>query len=158
MPEDHMSRSLVVCCAFLFLAGCDLSPFSSEATSPFVAQQEVIIQGFGEADTATVGRQGIRVGEYYDFSGYDSIRISFTAKRLFLTPAFDHIQVTIGVHCRLSDSLLTAQKDISFLSKTPDIVKPYCVALTFTVPDTGVRLLLSRLRVVGWLTQYTFTP
>jgi hypothetical protein len=153
-----MSRSLVVCCAFLFLAGCDLSPFSSEATGPFDAQEEVIIQGFGEADTATVGRQGIRVGEYYDFSGYDSIRIRFTAKRLFLTPAFDHIQVTIGVHCRLSDSLLTAQKDVSLLVKTPDIVKPYCVALTFAVRDTGVHLFLSQLRVVGWLTQYTFTP
>lgn len=153
-----MSKNLVVCFTFVFLAGCDLSPFSSEATGPLEGQEELIIEGFGGADTATVGRKGIRVGGYYDFSGYDSVRISFTAKRLFLSPAFDHIEVTIGVHCRLSDSLLTAQKDVSLLAKTPDIVKPYCVALTLAVPDTGVRLLLSQLRVVGWLTQYTFTP
>jgi hypothetical protein len=150
MLEDHMIRNLVVCGTLLFLTGCDIFP---RAVGPATTESDLIIRGFDETDTVTVGREGIRVGGYYDFSSYDSVRINFSAKRLSLTPAFDHIQIRIGVACRLSDSLLVAQKDISLFIKPPNIVKPYCAALTFIVPDTGVHLLLSQLRVIGWPAQ-----
>lgn len=142
-----MIRNLVVYGTLLFLTGCDIFP---RAVGPVTPDSDVIVRGFDETDTVTVGREGICVGGYYDISSYDSVRINFSAKRLYISPAFDHIQVRIGVACRLSDSLLAEQKDISLFVKPPDIVKPYCVALTFVVPDTGVHLLLSQLRVIGW--------
>ncbi|MGA9365314.1 MAG: hypothetical protein WBW16_13195 [Bacteroidota bacterium] len=145
-----MIRNLVVCSTLLFLTGCDIFP---RAVGPTTTESDLIIRGFDETDTVTVGREGIRVGGYYDFSAYDSLRINFSAKRLSLSPAFDHIQIIVGVACRLSDSLSAVQKDISLLVKPPGIVKPYCVGLTFIVPDTGVRLLLSQLRVIGWPAQ-----
>jgi hypothetical protein len=153
MSEDHMIRNLVVCSTILFLAGCDLSPFSPAAVSPVAAQQDAIIRGFGEVDTVIVGTEGFRVGWYYDFSGYDSLRISFSAKRLVLGPAFDHILVKIGPAFGVRDSLFTPQKDFTLLVKRSDIAKPQFAALTFSVADAGVRVLLSQLRVTAWSAQ-----
>jgi hypothetical protein len=143
-------RCLVLCSTLLFFMGCDIFPRS---VGPVTAESDLIVRGFDWTDTVTVGREGICVGGYYDISSYDSVRINFSAKRLYISPAFDHIQIRIGVACRLRDSLQAAQKDISLLIKPPNIVKPSCVALTFIVPDTGVYLLLSQLRVIGWPAQ-----
>jgi hypothetical protein len=148
-----MIRSLVLCSMILVLAGCSLSPFSHAVVAPSAEQQDVIIRGFGETDAVTVGVEGFRVGGYYDFSGYDSLRISFSAKRLVFSRAFDHILVRIGLACYLSDSLSTTEKDFSLLVNRSDIAKPQFAALTFYVPDAGVHLLLSQLRVIGWTAQ-----
>jgi len=148
-----MIRNLVICSTILFLAGCDLSTISPGAIGPVTTEPFVIIRGFGETDTVTVGTEGFRVGWYYDFSGYDSLRINFSAKRLAPGPAFDHILVKIGPACGLSDSLFAPQKDFSLFVKPSDIAKPHFAALTFFVPDAGVRVVLSQLRVIGWTSQ-----
>jgi hypothetical protein len=153
MSEDHMIRCLVLCSMILFLAGCNLSPFSHAVVAPSAEQQNVIIREFGQTDTVTVGSEGFRVGGYYDFSGYDSLRINFSAKRLDPGPGFDHILVRIGPACYLRDSLFAPQQDFSLLVERSDIAKPQFAALTFYVPDVGVRLLLSNLRVLGWTAQ-----
>jgi hypothetical protein len=148
-----MIRNLVVCCMILFLAGCDLSTISPGVIGPATTEPVEIIHGFAQIDTVTVGSEGFRVGWYYDFSSYDSLRINFSAKRLAPRPAFDHILVKIGPACYLSDSLFTLQKDFSLLVRRSDIAKPQFGALTFYVSDAGVRLLLWQLRVVGWSAQ-----
>jgi hypothetical protein len=148
-----MIRNLVICSTILFLAGCNLSPFSPTAVAPATTQQDEIIRGFGATDSVIVGSDGYRVGWYYDFSGYDSLRINFSAKRLELGPGFDHILIRIGPACYLSDSLIALQQDFSLLVRRSDIAKPQFCALTFYVTDVGVRLLLWQLRVIGWAAQ-----
>jgi hypothetical protein len=148
-----MSRNLAVCFAIFFLAACSKSPFSSTVVAPTTAQQDEIIRGFGATDSVIVGAEGYRVGWYHDFSSYDSLRISFSARRLSPSPTFDHILVRIGPAYSLSDSLLTLQKDFSLLARRSDIAKPQFAALTFYVPDNGARLLLWELRVIGWAAQ-----
>jgi hypothetical protein len=153
MPEDHMSKNLVLCLTIFFLAGCRLSPFSSTVVAPTTVQQDEIIRGFGATDSVMVGSEGYRVGWYYDFSGYDSLRIKFSARRLELGPGFDHLLIRIGPACYLSDSLIALQQDFSLLVRRSDIAKPQFAALTFYVTDDGVRLLLWQLRVIGWAAQ-----
>jgi hypothetical protein len=148
-----MARNLSVCSTILFLVGCNLSPFSSSTVAPIAAQQDEIIRGFGETDSVVVGSEGFRVGRYHDFSGYDSLRINFSAKRLTPGPAFDHILIRIGPAWYVSDSLFTLQQDFSLLVRRSDIAKPHFAALTFYVPESGVRLLLWQLRVIGWTAQ-----
>lgn len=148
-----MIKNLVIFSAIFFLIGCDLSPFAPGPVGTVTVEQAVIIRGFGEADTVTVGSEGFRVGWYYDFSGYDSLRINFSARRLDPGPGFDHILVKIGPACYLSDSLFALQQDFSLLVRRSDIAKPQFAALTFYVPDAGVRLLLWQLRVIGWSAQ-----
>jgi hypothetical protein len=148
-----MSKNIVLCLAISFLAGCRLSPFSSTVVAPSTVQQDEIIRGFGATDSVIVGSEGYRVGWYYDFSGYDSLRINFSAKRLEPGPGFDHILVRIGPACYLSDSLIILQQDFSLLVRRSDIAKPQFAALTFYVTDVRVRLLLWQLRVTGWASQ-----
>jgi hypothetical protein len=148
-----MSRNLVVCFTVFFLAGCSKSPFSSTVVAPATAQQDEIIRGFDGNDSVVVGSEGYRVGWYHDFSGYDSLRINFSAKRLELGPGFDHILIRIGPACYLSDSLIALQQDFSLLVRRSDIAKPQFAALTFYVTDVGVRLLLWQLRIIGWAAQ-----
>jgi hypothetical protein len=152
-PEDQMSKNLVLCLTISFLAGCGLSPFSSTVVAPTSAQQDEIIRGFGSTDSVIVGSEGYRVGWYYDFSGYDSLRINFSAKRLELGPEFDHILIRIGPACYLSDSLIALQQDFSLAVRRSEIAKPQFAALTFYVTDVGARLLLWQLRVTGWAAQ-----
>jgi hypothetical protein len=148
-----MVRNLVICGTILFLVGCNLSPFSSSIVAPIGAQQDEIIRGFGETDSVIVGPEGFRVGGYHDFSGYDSLRINFSAKRLTPGPAFDHILIRIGPAYYVSDSLFTLQQDFSLPVRRSDIAKSHFAALTFYATDAGVRLLLWQLRVVGWTTR-----
>jgi hypothetical protein len=148
-----MVKNLVLCSTFLFLVGCNLSPFSSSTVAPVSAQQDEIIRGFDGTDSVIVGSEGFRVGWYHDFSGYDSLRINFSAKRLTPGPTFDHILIKIGPAYYVSDSLFASQQDFSLLVRRSDIAKSHFAALTFYVTDAGVRLLLSQLRVIGWAAQ-----
>ena len=113
----------------------------------------MIISGFGNADTVSVGNAGYRVGWYFDFKDYDSLRINFSAKRLALGSAVDHILVKVGPSSYFSDSLSASQKDFSILIKPTDVVKSQFAALVFIVPDVEATLTLSRLRVIGWATR-----
>ena len=113
----------------------------------------MIISGFGNADTVSVGNAGYRVGWYFDFKDYDSLRINFSAKRLAFSSAVDHILVKVGPSSYFGDSLSASQKDVSILIRPTAIVKSQFAALVFIVPDVEATLVLSQLRVIGWSTR-----
>ena len=150
--EDEVIKALLVCSIIFFLAGCErlpdppLAPVSSSAP----AGQVLIIHGFGNADTASVGNEGYRVGWYFDFKDYDSLRINFSAKRLTLGSAADHILIKVGPSCYFSDSLSAPQRDFSILIRPTAVAKSQFAALVFIVPDAEATLMLSQLRVIGW--------
>jgi hypothetical protein len=145
-----MFRTLLLSCTIFILAGCDPSTDPTLASNPLIKEQVVIISGFGQADTAVVGSNGMRVGDYYNFESYDSLSINFTARRLAMTPTYDHILVKLGPAYYLSDSLLSPQKNFSLTVKPFDLAKPQFSALTFIITDEEVSLVLSQLRVIGW--------
>ncbi|MCX6144969.1 MAG: hypothetical protein NTZ35_17325 [Ignavibacteriales bacterium] len=147
-----MIKALLVCGTILFLGGCERLPDPplAPASSSAPAGQILIIHGFGNADTASVGNEGYRVGWYFDFKDYDSLRINFSAKRLAFGSSVDHILIKVGPACYISDSLSASQKDFSLFIKPAAIPKSQFAALVFIVPDADATLLLSQLRVIGW--------
>jgi hypothetical protein len=150
--EDEVSKILVVWFAILFLGGCERLPDVPMAPAPTTTGQVLIIDGFGSADTASVGNEGFRVGWYFNFKDYDSLRINFSAKRLALGSAVDHILIKVGPASYFSDSLSAPQKDFSLLINPATIAKSQFAALVFIVPDAEATLVLSQLRVIGWAT------
>jgi hypothetical protein len=148
-------KAIVLCGTILFLGGCERLPDSPTApvSVPAPAGQVLIIQGFGTADSARVGNEGYRVGWYFDFKDYDSLRINFSAKRLDLGSAVDHILIRVGPARCYDDSLSDPQKDFSILVRPSTIAKPQFAALVFFAPDAESTLLLSQLRVIGWATR-----
>jgi hypothetical protein len=125
---------------------------------PLGVRPRLIRTSFGDqwacdADTASVGNEGYRVGRYFDFKDYDRLRISFSAKRLAFGSAVDHILIKVGPACYISDSLSASQKDFSILVKPTAIVKSQFAALVFFVPDAEANLVLSKLCVIGWATR-----
>lgn len=132
------------------MGGCERLTDAPLAPSPATAGQVLVIQGFGNADTVSVGNEGYRVGGYFDFKAYDSLRINFSAKRIVPGSAVDHILIKVGPACYFSDSLSGSQRDFSVLVIPAAIAKPQFAALTFFVPDAEAPLFLSQLRVIGW--------
>ena len=145
-----MIRTFLIFFTFLYLAGCARSSDIPLADGPLVKNQTTIIDGFGTADTAIIGSQGYRVGGYYNFEPFDSITISFSAKRLATWSAVDHLLIKVGPGYYFSDSLSSPQKSFSISVKPLDLAKPRYAALTFIVQDAQTSLVLSQLRVVGW--------
>ena len=150
-----MIKSLLVFSTVFFLGGCERLPdpplAPASASSP--AGQILIIHGFGGTDTVSVGNEGYRVGWYFDFKDFDSLRINFSANRLAFGSTVDHILIKVGPGCYFSDSLSAPQKDFSILVKPAAIAKSQFAALVFIVPDAETSLVLSRLRVIGWATR-----
>ena len=145
-----MIRTFLLCAIFLYLAGC-ARPFDFPlANGPAMKSQTTIIDGFGTTDTAIIGSQGYRVGGYYNFQPFDSITISFSAKRLITSSAIDRFLIKLGPGYYVSDSLSSPQKSFSISVKPLDLAKPQYAALTFIVQDAQTTLVLSQLRVVGW--------
>ena len=145
-----MIRTFLMCFAFLALAGCARSSDIPLADGPLVKNQTTIIDGFGTADTAIVGSPGYRVGGYYNFEPFDSITISFSAKRFVTWSAVDHFMIKVGPGYYVSDSLSSTQKSFSISVRPLDLAKPQYAALTFIVQETQTSFVLSQLRVVGW--------
>ena len=143
-------RTFLCCCILVALIGCERTSIGPISYGPMVRQQVTIIDGFGAADTATVGSQGIRIAGYYNFEPFDSIKINFSARRLVVRPAFDHILIKVGPGYYVIDSLSAQQKDFSFSIKPVELAKPQYAAITFVVQETESSLLLSQFRVVGW--------
>ena len=148
--EDEVMKALLVCSTILFLGGCERLTDPPPAPAPAITRQVLVIQGFGDADMVSVGNQGYRLGPYIDFSAYDSLRFNFSAKRLALTSAVDHILIKIGPACYISDSLSSPQKNFSILIRSTAIAKSQFAAATFFVPDAETSLFLSQLCVIGW--------
>lgn len=146
-------RILLFCTTIFFLCGCERLSVLPPAPTPSATTQVTIIAGFGNADTANVGNAGYRVGWYFDFSDYDSARINFSARRLDLGRATDHVLVKVGPSTYFSDSLSAPQRDFSILIKPNAIAKSQFAALVFIVPDAEAFLILSHLRVIGWPTR-----
>jgi hypothetical protein len=146
----EMVKTLIVCIAILVLAGCERLPDSPFSPAPTATGQTLIISGFGDTDTVSVGNRGFRLAPYFDFSSYDSVSIKFSAQRLELASAVNHVLIKIGPACYISDSLAAPQKNISVVVRPSDIAKSQFAALSFIVPDAEASLFLSKLRVIGW--------
>jgi hypothetical protein len=150
-PEVHMIRTLLVCSILLCLGGCERSSKLPLDSDPPPTSLVTIIRGFDNGDTAIVGTDGMRLNAYYNFKLYDSLTVSFTAKRLILSSKFDHLIVKLGPGYCLYDSLSAAQKNFTFAVKTSEVAKPQSAALSFFVQDPETSVLLSKLIVTGWL-------
>ncbi len=148
-----MIRLLVACCSALILAGCGRADTPLQPPLSIDAPQGLIINGFNEADTVILREQWYRVGGYYDFSPYNHLTIQFTARHLTLTSATDLITVRIGPAMYLTDSVSSAERNISLWVSTAELSKPHMSALTFINPNPDAPLRLSGLRVMGWMTE-----
>ena len=147
-----MTRALGLCAAIILLAGCRTSINSPEdARAPRIVQV-VIVDGMTAVDPIVEGERGYRVGWYYDFSPFDSIRIDFVATRLTPTASHDHIVIKVGPAFYLRDSISIPEQGFSMLVMRRDLAKPAFSALVFFVSDAGAAIMISKLRVVGWTT------
>ena len=147
-----MTRALGLCAAIILLAGCRTSINSPvDARAPRIVQV-VIVDGVTAVDPIVEAERGYRVGWYYDFSPFDSIRIDFVATRLTPTSSHDHIVIKVGPAFYLRDSISIPEQGFSMLVMRRDLSKPAFSALVFFVSDPGAAIMISKLRVVGWTT------
>ena len=147
-----MKKTFVVCVAALLYYGCERSIVSGpEEVRSATLIQVVVIDGFGDDTCMLTSSVMVRVGSYYNFRPFDSLRISFSATRMTTHLPFDEILVRIGPACYLRDSVRAMQKNVSLSVKVCDIAKPTFAALTFVTRDSLTILKISNLRVVGWL-------
>jgi hypothetical protein len=150
-----MKLHVMLCVFAAALTGCQRSVIEPPSESdPALAlpltTQVIIVEGFGDKTSIVAGQNGVRVGWYYDFSRYDSLRINFSAQRVGAESPCDHILIKIGPGFSLRDSLSALKKDFSLHVPCADLAKRHFAALTFYVPDPDVDLVLSDLRIVGW--------
>jgi len=146
-----MGKILLTFIGVLLCCGCGRGTVSGPDQPQHSTQAPgVLISGFDEEPCVLAGANVIRVGWYYDFSAYDSLKISFNASRLSTEAPFDAIVVKIGPGTFLRDTVYAAQESISFSLRVSDLGKPANCAVTFRAPDPYSVLRLSGLRVVGW--------
>jgi hypothetical protein len=145
-----VTKTLLLCSVVLVSAGCQRQFTDPGEIRQKTIEKVIIADGFGDVDSVRVGQEGFRVGWYFDFTPYDSVRISFSGTRVNPAQSFIHMYVKVGPGCYLRDSISTSRKDFSFLFRGSDLAKPQFAALTFIVPDPGAHLVLSQLSVVGW--------
>ncbi len=148
-----MMRNLLTAVAVLLASGCERSavdPNGNDQSHQVI--QVVILEGFGSLEPEVNTLRMVRLPGYYNLSAYDSVRISFTAERLTTGTIMDHIQVKVGPMCYKGDSLAVPRKDFSMMVMRRDLSKPAMCAISFLCPDPGATLLLSQLKVVGWVT------
>ncbi len=143
-----MEKIVVMFIAALLCLGCGKSTVSSpdESVAP-----GTVIDGFGGEPVILTSSKVIRVGTYYDFSMYDSLRINFRAVRLSTDRSFDEILVKIGPTTYLPDTLYALQENVSLVVKVSTLAKPAFSALTFWTLNPQTVLELSDLHVVGWM-------
>jgi len=147
-----MDKIIVTCITALLCYGCERSIVSGPDELRSATQVEVVvINGFGEDTCMLTSSVLIRVGSYYNFRPFDSLRVSFSATRMTTHLPFDEILVRIGPACYLRDSVRALQKNVSLSVQVCDIAKPTFCALTFLTRDSLTILRLSDLRVVGWM-------
>jgi len=133
-------------------AGCDRS--DSPAGAGEMHQENVavtIIKGFGNQSTVIVdSTRGYGDGKYYDFSGFDSIRVNFVATRVSTLSGYDRIRVRVGVGYTFLDNLGVPFRMYSIPIRVTEIVKPASATLRFYVATRGAEIEFSDLSVFGW--------
>ena len=142
-----MHKTLLMFAAAVLCLGCGRATVSSPDEN---LTSGTLIDGFGNEPRVLTSSKIIRVGTYYDFSEYDSVRISFRATRLATDRPFDEILVKIGPSTYLRDSVFAILEHVSLTVSVSAISKPTFCALTFWTLDPLTVLELSDLRVVGW--------
>lgn len=146
-----MQKVLVMFFAALLCYGCGRGTGTGpEEIRSYQQVPGTLIDSFGEEPRTLTSAKVVRVGTYYDFSDYDSLRISFDATRLSTDRPFDEVLVKIGPTMYLRDTVYAIQENVSLGVKVSDIAKPAFCALTFWTLDPQTILKLSRLRVIGW--------
>lgn len=150
-----MEKTLVMFLAALVCSGCDRSTVSGPdgVRSSTQVVQVVVIDGFGDNASTLTTSTYVRVGTYFDFSPFDSLRISFKATRLTAQLPFDEILIRIGPTCYIRDSVYATEKNVEFTVRADAISKRQFCALSFLTTDSRVLLKLSDLRVVGWMSK-----
>jgi hypothetical protein len=150
-----MEKKAVLIISALLCSGCVRQDVSGpdEVRSRTEVVQVVLIDGFGDNSSMLTSSTYVRVGTYYDFRPYDSLRISFTVTRLNAELPFDEILVRIGPTACLRDSVYATQERLSLGVTMSTISKTSFCALSFLAQDSRALLRLSDLRVVGWMTK-----
>lgn len=146
-----MGKTLSMFIAALLCCGCGRGTISEPGEVGSTAQApQVVISGFSKEPCLLTGSKMVRVGWYYDLSLYDSIRITFDARRLSTERPFDEILIKIGPATYLRDTVSTVQKQVRISVKVSTISKYVSCAFVFWSLDPLTELSLSNLRVVGW--------
>ncbi len=147
-------KTLVTCIAAVLCYGCGRANVSGpDDVRSFTSVQVVLIDSFSDETCTLTSSKIVRVGSYYNFLPYDSLRFSFSATRLSADVPFDEILLKIGPATCLRDSMVAMQKNVSLIVKVSDISKPAFCALTFRTSDPRTLIRLSDLRVVGWMSK-----
>jgi hypothetical protein len=146
-----MGKTLIMFIAALLCCGCGRGTISEPGEVGSTAQSpQVVINGFSEEPCLLTDSRMIRVGWYYDFSNYDSIRITFSATRISTERPFDEILIKIGPATYLRDTVSTVQKQVQISVKVSTIAKSVSCAFVFWSLHPLTELSLSNLRVIGW--------
>jgi hypothetical protein len=143
-----MDKPLLMVMAALLCWGCGRATGSGPDE---VVSSGTVVTGFGNEPRVLTSSQVVRVGSYYDFSMYDSLRISFSAARLSTDLPFDVVLVKIGPATYLRDTVYSAEKNVSLSVKVSQISKPGFCALTFWTFDPLTVLKLYNLHVEAWV-------
>jgi hypothetical protein len=150
-----MKKILSFGLAALLLSACERPGLTGpdEVRAATQVVQVVLIDGFGDISVMLTNSAHVRVGSYFDFRPYDSLRISFKAARLATDSPFDEILVRIGPTFCLRDSVYDEENNVSLRVNVRSISKSQFSALSFLAPDSRSLLRLSDLHVVGWMTR-----
>lgn len=148
-----MKKTLALCLPLLLWLGCR-EPIVTEPADLREAGQvvsETVIDGFGEELAPLTSSQLVRVGGYYDLSGYDSLWISFTATRVSSQLPFDEVWIKIGPAHYVREIVSTTRQQIFCSVNVPEISKSNFCAFQLLTTDSRTQLELSGLRVIGWM-------
>lgn len=151
-----MNKTLVMFIVALLCCGCGRG--TGTGPDEIRSYQQVpgtLIDRFGEEPCTLTSQKVVRVGTYYDFSSYDSLRVSFNVTRMSTDRPFDEVLVKIGPSMYLPDTVYARKENVSVSVKVSDLAKPSFCALTFWTLDPQTVLQLSDLRVVGWMSPST---
>jgi hypothetical protein len=150
-----MEKALFYGLAALFCCGCERPGLTdpNEVRASTKVVQVVVIDGFGDISRMLSSTSLVRVGTYFDFSPYDSLRISYTVERLTNELAFDEILIRIGPTFCLRDTVYAAGIDVSHMVNMRLVSKNQFCAVSFIATDSRTILRLSGLHVVGWMTR-----
>ena len=114
--------------------------------------QKVVVSDFAGSMETYVDWQGRRVGGFYDFSGFDSLVVTFHAGTVSGGGSPVPLSLKIGPSYYANGVVSDPDQGFEYHVLVTQLAKPQSAALTFIVQDTLSSVLLSNFVVVGWYT------
>ena len=114
--------------------------------------QKVVVSDFTGSMETSVDWRGRRVGGFYDFSGFDSLVVTFHARHLPGGAPQVPLSLKIGPSYYAYGVVSDPDQGFEYHVLVSLLAKPRSAALTFIVQDTISSVLLSNFVVVGWYT------